>query len=55
MEDLSEYIAVTLVFLARLAIYEMCIFAVCWAFGVGFDAKYAVGIMAIEIMVKTIF
>lgn len=55
MKDLIECIDITLVFLARLALFEMCIFVICWAFGIEFDAKYAVGIMSIEIMGKVIF
>lgn len=56
METVSDFIATVIVVLAYLVVLEVGVYAVCWAFGIAFDAKYAVvGVWAIGLMIKTIF
>lgn len=55
MNTLTDFIATVIVALALLVLFEVGVYAVCWAFGIAFDAKYAVGVWAIGLMIKTIF
>lgn len=55
METLSDFIATVIVVLAYLVVLEVGVYAVCWSFDIAFDAKYAVGVWAIGLMIKTIF
>lgn len=55
MNTLTDFIATVIVGLAYFVVLEVGVYAVCWAFGIAFDAKYAVGVWAIGLMIKTIF